>query len=200
MRIPCDIREQGVVLTNDETNFSSVLNYYTAENVYVSHVFEEKLKELLPRLSTTRVTPEFEKLVFRMGYAGKQFDLSDVSDGTLKAMLLTMLIFIPVNEGLSLLAIDKPEMNLHPVWQKIIGRWIQLSDNFKQCFISTHSPDFLDVFTDGFKQGMIGIYVFNDTESNIKKIIYSDIKNELDDWLLGDLYRNAEPLLGGWPW
>ncbi|MEZ3463817.1 MAG: ATP-binding protein [Lachnospiraceae bacterium] len=47
-----------------------------------------------------------------------------------------------------MLAIDEPEMNLHPAWQKVVGNWIQTADTFYQCFISTHSPDFLDVFTE----------------------------------------------------
>ena len=112
-----------------------------------------------------------------------------------------MLIQIPINEGLAMLAIDEPEMNIHPAWQQIIGRWIQQSDNFKQCFISTHSPDFLDVFTEGFKRGEVSVFVFDPREEClVKKLDYKKIKDDLEDWELGDLYRVNDPAIGGWPW
>ena len=103
------------------------------------------------------------------------------------------------NEERALLAIDEPETNLHPAWQKVVGNWIQTADTFKQCFVSTHSPDFLDVFTEEFKQGNVAVFVFRDKE-DIKKITYEDIADELGDWELGDLYRTNDPALGGWPW
>ena len=111
-----------------------------------------------------------------------------------------MLCTVPINDGFSLLAIDEPELNLHAAWQKCVARWIQVSNNFKQCFISTHSPDFLDKFTEGFRQGGIGVYVFGGEDKKVKKVMYSDVESELEGWQLGDLYRSGEPLLGGWPW
>ena len=161
----------------------------------------EKLKELMPTLELADVMAEFNKLRFKLQYEGQLFNLSDLSDGTVKALILTLLIQIPINEGLAMLAIDEPEMNIHPAWQQIIGRWIQQSDNFKQCFISTHSPDFLDVFTEGFKRGEVSVFVFDPREEClVKKLDYKKIKDDLEDWELGDLYRVNDPAIGGWPW
>ena len=116
-------------------------------------------------------------------------------------MLLALLIHVPVNNGFSMLAIDEPEMNIHPAWQQILGRWIQYSNNFEQCFISTHSPDFLDTFTEGFKRGDVSVFVFDPREEVlIRKLQYSELKEELQDWELGDLYRVNDPSVGGWPW
>lgn len=201
MRQPNDIKERGDLLLKDGSNFVNVFNYYKTEDIYFKNIFEQKLRKLIPTLDATDIAMEFNKFAFRMAYNGKQYDLSDMSDGTLKAMLLTMLIHLPVNNGFSLLAIDEPEMNLHPAWQKTIGKWIQLSNNFRQCFISTHSPDFLDEFTEGFKQGLVGVFVFDPSnEKLIKKLEYDKIKEDLDNWELGDLYRVNDPALGGWPW
>ena len=100
-----------------------------------------------------------------------------------------------------MLAIDEPEMNIHPAWQQIIGRWIQYSENFKQCFISTHSPDFLDTFTEGFKRGEVGVFVFDPREEEaVRQLKYAEMEEELQDWELGDLYRVNDPSIGGWPW
>jgi len=201
IREPQNIQNDGRVLEKDGSNFVNVLNYYKNQNMNNIIVYLEKLKELMPTLELADVMAEFNKLRFKLQYEGQLFNLSDLSDGTVKALILTLLIQIPINEGLAMLAIDEPEMNIHPAWQQIIGRWIQQSDNFKQCFISTHSPDFLDVFTEGFKRGEVSVFVFDPREEClVKKLDYKKIKDDLEDWELGDLYRVNDPAIGGWPW
>ena len=201
IREPQNIQNDGRVLEKDGSNFVNVLNYYKNQNMNNIISYLEKLKELMPTLELADVMAEFNKLRFKLQYEGQLFNLSDLSDGTVKALILTLLIQIPINEGLAMLAIDEPEMNIHPAWQQIIGRWIQQSDNFKQCFISTHSPDFLDVFTEGFKRGEVSVFVFDPREEClVKKLDYKKIKDDLEDWELGDLYRVNDPAIGGWPW
>lgn len=201
IREPQNVQNDGRVLDKDGANFVNVLNYYKIQNMANISVYLEKLKELMPTLELADVMVEFNKLIFKLQYEGQFFSLSDLSDGTIKALLLTLLIQVPINEGLAMLAIDEPEMNIHPAWQQIIGRWIQHSDNFKQCFISTHSPDFLDVFTEGFKRGDVGVFVFDPREARlVKKLDYNNMKDDLEEWELGDLYRVNDPLVGGWPW
>lgn len=201
IREPQGMQMDGKTLEKDGSNFVNVLNYYKNQDIHHILTYVEKLKELMPTLELADVMAEFNKLVFKLRYEGQQFHLNDLSDGTVKALILTLLIQIPVNDGLAMLAIDEPEMNIHPAWQQIIGRWIQQSENFKQCFISTHSPDFLDTFTEGFKRGDVSVFVFDPREEIVvRKLEYSDMIQELEDWELGDLYRANDPSIGGWPW
>lgn len=202
IRDPQGIETDGRVLEKDGSNFVNVLNYYKSKNLSNHSSYLEKLKELMPLLQAADVVAEYNKLIFKIQFDNQIFHLSDLSDGTLKALLLTLLIHIPVNDGLAMLAIDEPEMNIHPAWQQIIGRWIQNSNNFKQCFISTHSPDFLDTFTEGFKRGDVGIYIFDPRKENlVEKLQYDErISSDLEAWELGDLYRVNDPAIGGWPW
>lgn len=201
IRQPVDTKITGTRLLRDGSNFVNVFNHYKSKDIFFKVRFDERLKELMPFVTTTDISTEFEKFVFRIGYDNKQFDLSDLSDGTIKAMLLTLLLTLPVNDSYSLLALDEPEMNLHSGWQKAIGKWIITQQDNRQYFLSTHSPDFLDVFTDGFKNNQVGVFVFNNrAENQIKKISYAEIKEELGEWQLGDLYRTNDPAIGGWPW
>jgi predicted ATPase len=201
MREPAEIKNIDSVLNAEATNFVNVFARYKAQDLGWQKRFEEKMKDLIPNLETADSVNVYEKLIFRMMYGGKQYDLSDVSEGTLKGLILNMLINMPFEQKRSLLAIDEPETNLHPAWQKVVGNWIQNADTFQQCFISTHSPDFLDVFTEEFKQGKVAVFVFdNNSENLIKKVLYKDIVDELGEWELGDLYRTNDPALGGWPW
>ena len=201
IREPQSLQTDGRVLEKDGSNFVNVLNYNKSINMGNTIHYLEKLKELMPSLEIADVMVEFNKLVFKLQYEGQVFRIGDLSDGTIKAMLLTMLIQMPINQGLTMLAIDEPEMNIHPAWQQIIGRWIQQSRNYKQCFISTHSPDLLDSFTEGFKRGEVSVFVFDPREEYlVKKLKVSDMIEELDNWELGDLYRVNDASIGGWPW
>lgn len=199
MREPVNIKTLDDSLNRNASNFTNVFNRYKSEDILWKTLFEERLKELIPDLQVADTVNAYDKLIFKLVYNDEQYDLSDVSEGTLKGLILNMLINMPMSNSRTLLAIDEPETNLHPAWQKVVGNWIQTADTFNQCFISTHSPDFLDVFTEEFKREKVAVFVFgNDT--SIKKIQYRDIVDELGEWELGDLYRMNDPALGGWPW
>ncbi len=201
MRDPVNIKNVDLYLNNNATNFINVFNNYKAHDIRWKTTFEKYFKELIPNLQQVDTVSIYDKLLFKLIYDNKQYDLSDISEGTLKGLILNLLINMPMEQPCSLLAIDEPETNLHPAWQKVVGNWLQTSDNFNQCFISTHSPDFLDSFTEEFKHNHVAVFVFDTLkQDNIKKIVYSDIADELGDWELGDLYRTNDPALGGWPW
>lgn len=199
MREPVNIKTMDNSLNRNASNFSNIFNRYKSEDVLWKTKFEEKLKELIPDLQVADTVNAYDKLIFKLVYGNEQYDLSDVSEGTIKGLILNMLINMPMENPRTLLAIDEPETNLHPAWQKVVGNWIQTADTFRQCFISTHSPDFLDVFTEEFKREKVAVFVFG-TDETIKKIQYRDIVDELGEWELGDLYRTNDPALGGWPW
>ena len=131
---------------------------------------------------------------------GYSFPLSEVSDGTIHLLLLLLLLNLSDHSRISLLAIDEPEMNLHPAWQKQIANEILQCRSYKQCFISTHSPDLLDEFTKGFLEGDTAVFVFDPTsKQKIRRLGGSEIISDLNDWTLGDLYRIGDPIIGGWP-
>lgn len=201
MREPVSVKNVDLFLNNHATNFINVFNNYKSQNILWKSTFERYLRELIPDLQQADTVSIYDKLLFRLMYDDKQYDLSDISEGTLKGLILNLLINMPMETPCSLLAIDEPETNLHPAWQKVVGNWLQTSTNFNQCFISTHSPDFLDSFTEEFKADHVAVFVFDNTgQDSIRKITYQDIADELGDWELGDLYRTNDPALGGWPW
>ena len=172
--------------------FANALHWNSTNEKYV-----EKLKELIQNLDHVSTTVKENKVHVYVSIGGKQFSQSELSDGTLRAMLLTWLLY-GSEEQLKCLAIDDIEVGLHPAWQQVIGRWLQHSTRFEQCFISTHSPDLLDTFTEGFKRGNVKIFVLDNGAA--KQLDYNDLADDLVDWELGDLYRASDPSIGGWPW
>ena len=100
-----------------------------------------------------------------------------------------------------MLSIDEPELNMHPAWLKVIGSWFQRFTSADQLFVSTHSPELLDAFTEGFKSGDVALFVFGLGEKEMRRLDPAELEDFFKKgWELGDLYRVGEPKLGGWPW
>jgi predicted ATPase len=128
--------------------------------------------------------------------------IDEVSDGTMKLLYMAlMLIDNKFNEDkFGVLAIDEPETSLHPAWIAVFGNWILENDFSKQIFISTHSPELLDVFTDSFLNNQVSVIIMqpNGYIENLECEMVSD--PIINGFGLGDLYRSNSDFLGGWPW
>ncbi len=153
----------------------------------------------LRRVNTYDAGDEFVSVRLHIG-DGRPFKLSEMSDGTIKAMILALLVSTSVHT--KLLCIDEPELNLHPAWLHIMGKWFVDCRSADQLIVSTHSPEILDALTPAFREGKATLFIFNDkphggvhrVEPGKLDIFFSE------GWELGDLYRVGEPKLGGWPW
>ena len=160
------------------------------------------MKGVISDLKKIEVVEGLDKVGMKLYMCNSEYMLSEVSDGTIEALILALLTSLPLELSPTLLAIDEPEVNLHPAWQGVLAKWLQTSANFNQCFISTHSSDFLDAFTDGFINGLVNIFVYDPLgKMSFKAINRERINEELSKgWMLGDLYRVNDPSIGGWPW
>lgn len=189
-------------LTKDGSNFLSVYQYAKAVDSDFEERFLNKMQELIIDLKDIRIVEGLDKIGMKLFMCKSEYMLSEVSDGTIEALLLAILTSLPKEMAPTLLAIDEPEVNLHPAWQNILAKWLQTCGGFSQCFISTHSSDFLDAFTEGFKTGLVNIFVYDSAgKSTFKPLDRKRINIELEKgWLLGDLYRVNDPSMGGWPW
>lgn len=185
-------------LSLDGANFVNVLGNLDDEHNFLP-TYEERLREVLPTLKRIKIPLAGESYrLIDLDLGGQRFKMRELSDGTKKLMLLALLLHSPSRPRL--LAIDEPELNLHPAWLQVVGRWIQSAGD-TQLFVSTHSPDLLDSFTEGFVSGHVGIYVCDSQKApQVSRLSLDRVKTQLaEGWKLGDLYRIGEPLLGGWP-
>lgn len=185
-------------LSWDGANFVNVLGNLDDEHNFLP-TYEERLREVLPTLKRIKIPLAGESYrLIDLDFGGQRFKMRELSDGTKKLMLLALLLHSPSRPRL--LAIDEPELNLHPAWLQVVGRWIQSAGD-TQLFVSTHSPDLLDAFTEGFVSGHVGIYVCDSQKTpQVSRLSLDRVKTQLaEGWKLGDLYRIGEPLLGGWP-
>jgi len=186
-------------LDAEGSEFVNVLRYLDQKYDFLDE-YAERLRELMPELKRLKVidaSDTYKQLELHIG--GHKYKPREMSDGTLKALWLALLLFSP--ERGSVLSIDEPEMNFHPAWLKVIGRWLQRFTSAEQLFVSTHSPDLLDTFTEGFKSGEVELFVFGLGDKEMRRVEPAALESFFKDgWELGDLYRVGEPQLGGWPW
>lgn len=183
-----DEQADGSFLKKDGSNFVNVYDTAMQKDANFKNRFLLMLKTLVPECEDVEVRHVAGKMWMELKFRGNYFPLSEVSDGTVHLLLILLLLNLSETEGVSMLAIDEPEMNLHPAWQKMLANEIMRCNSFKQCFISTHSPDFLDEFTEGFLQGEVGVFVFDPFSTRpIRKLDRNELKEELAEWTLGDL-------------
>lgn len=192
----------GSFLMKDGSNFLNVYRRACKADPDFEDRFFYKMQNMISDLTKIEILEALDKIGMRVYMGRVGYMLSEVSDGTIEALVLALLTSMPTDTAPTLLAIDEPEINLHPAWQAVLAKWLQNSGNFKQCFISTHSSDFLDSFTEGFKEGLVNIFAWDKTAAGSFKAVDTDrVNGELKNgWLLGDLYRVNDPAIVGWPW
>lgn len=154
---PVAIDESTLFLKADGSNLVNVLDYLDAKHDFLDR-YTQILRELMPGLQKVKVISTDRKRALQLIIDDEQYKLYEMSDGTIKAMILALLLWTP--EKMSILALDEPELNMHPAWLKIIARWILRKQSANQVFISTHSPDLLDVFTESFIKEELALCVF----------------------------------------
>lgn len=195
-----DEQADGSYLKKDGSNFVNVFANTRDKDPQFEQRYLDVLKKLIGGCEEVCIREAGGKIWMELKIGGYYFSLSELSDGTIHLLLLLLMLNLPEYNGISMLAIDEPEMNLHPAWQKLLAGEILRCKSFKQCFISTHSPDFLDEFTEEFRSGDVGVFVF-DPSSRIplRRLDREELLPELEEWTLGDLYRIGDPMIGGWP-
>ncbi|MEP7337765.1 MAG: AAA family ATPase [Acidobacteriota bacterium] len=113
---------------------------------------------------------------------------ADLSDGTLRFLLLLAILATP--EPPSLIAIDEPETGLHPTMLPIIAEFAHEASLRTQVIFTTHSPQFLDAFTDTKPTTTVAKWENGETSLHVLD------GEELDYWVreysLGTLFRQGD--------
>lgn len=195
-----DEQADGSYLKKDGSNFVNVFGSAMEKDAEFKGRYLHVLQRMISDCEDICISGAGGKIWMELELKGCYFPLAELSDGTIHLLLLLLMLNLPEHNGISMLAIDEPEMNLHPAWQKLLANEIMYCQSFRQCFVSTHSPDFLDEFTEGFLSGDVGVFVFDSSSRTpIRKLDRQELASDLADWTLGDLYRIGDPVIGGWP-
>lgn len=191
MRQPSVARAETVV-DQDGQNLINVLHtLYTGSRDFKQEVdsamkaaFGEEYEELVfPPAADQRI-----QLRLRWKSLQREQSAADLSDGTLRFLFLLAVFANPTPP--SLLAIDEPELGLHPSMLPIVAEYARDAATRTQVVLTTHSPAFLTAF--GSNAPNITVVDWKDGKTSLRVRTGEDLSYWLKEYTLGELYRSGE--------
>lgn len=191
-----------IYLSASGDNLPLVLYNLNQKSINFEDSINEAMKSILPKTRRLRALPSGRLSLtvewYFEGIDDEAFYLNEMSDGTVRMLCWATILHSPLLP--SLIVIDEPELGLHVSWMPILAEWIKKAATKTQIIITTHSPDFLDHFTDCL-ENVLCFYPENKTHFSVKSLSKEMLQPKLEEgWQLGDLYRVGDPSIGGWPW
>ena len=137
-------------LAGDGGNLVTVLHTLYSETREFKELIDEGMKagfgNEYERLDFPPAAAQQIQLAVRWKSSGQPHAGADLSDGTLRFLFLLTVLSHP--EPAALIAIDEPETGLHPSMLPVIAEYAEAASHRTQVVITSHSPEFLDAFTD----------------------------------------------------
>jgi predicted ATPase len=132
--------------------------------------------------------PNRIQLYVRRKHGHREDSAADLSDGTLRFLLLLTILATP--DPPPLIAIDEPESGLHPSMLPIIAEFAADAATRTQVILSTHSPQMLDAFGENLPTATVFNWAGDHTE--LKTITGDELKKWVDDYSLGRFIFSGE--------
>jgi len=142
-------------------------------------------------LEPERYNRDTIKLKWKHKGTDDYFDANDLSDGTLRFILLTTLLLQPNLPTIILL--DEPELGLHPFALKLLASMFRKVSRKAQIIASTQSVTLADEFD--IEDLIVVDRVANHSE--FKRLNPKDYEQWLEEYSLGDIWQKN--LIGGVP-
>jgi predicted ATPase len=112
----------------------------------------------------------------------------DLSDGTLRFLLLLTVLASP--EPATLIAIDEPEVGLHPSMLPIVAEYAVEAAERTQVVMTSHSPVFLDAFS--HVPAEVLLLHWEDGQSRLFPLTPETLSRWLERYRLGELFTSGE--------
>ncbi|MDD5035162.1 MAG: AAA family ATPase [Methylococcaceae bacterium] len=176
----------------DGQNLISVLHtLYTSDRDFKSDInsamgaaFGDDFEELVfPPASDQRI-----QLRVRWKSLKREQSAADLSDGTLRFLFLLTVLASP--DPPPVIAIDEPETGLHPSMLPVIAEFAQDAATRSQIIFTTHSPQFLDAFTD--TRPTTTVAQWENGETALRTLPKEELEYWLNEYSLGTLFRSGE--------
>ena len=133
------------------------------------------------------------RLEWRHRDSDEHFDISTLSDGSLRFLALATLLLQPPRLRPSTILLDEPELGLHPYAIAMLCSLIRSVSVETQVVLATQSPYLVDQFQ---PEDVIVVDRVRG-ESRFRRLSAAELDTWLDDYSLGDLWLKNE--IGGRP-
>ncbi len=191
VRQPAITRPERRVSPDGENLISVMHTLYTGDR---------KFKKDINAAMKAAFGGDFEELVFtpaadqkvqlqvRWKSLKREQSAADLSDGTLRFLFLLTVLASPTPAPV--IAIDEPEVGLHPSMLPIVAEHAVDASLRSQVILTTHSPQFLDAFRDTLPTTTVTKWEEGETE--LKTLQGKDLDYWLKEYTLGSLFKSGE--------
>lgn len=163
-------------------------------------IVERAIQQIVPgvaRLDPDLVAPELgEASAVRLYFRDRddrRLDTHALSDGTLRAIALFAALTEPRPSRPTFIAIDEPELGLHPAALGVFAGLLRAASEHTQILVATQSPALLD----HFDPEEVIVAEHRDGESQFERLDPDALASWLEDYSLSELYDKN--VLGGRP-
>jgi len=189
--------EAGHSLYSDGGNLAAMLYKYQRTKRPVYDRIVAAVRKIMPTFDdfvlVPRDNPRYIILDWRQQGSEYLFGPHQLSDGTLRAMVLITLFLQPEDDLPAVIVLDEPELGLHPHAIEIITGLIRAASLKTQVILATQSTTFLD----HFEPEEIIVTDFDDGRSIFRRLDSEELKDWLEDYSVGELWEKN--VLGGGP-
>ena len=144
-------------------------------------------------LEPDRLNPDQIRLRWKHVGSDDFFDVSALSDGTLRFIALATLFLQPTEYRAPIVIVDEPELGLHPHAISVLAALIQQASVETKVVAATQSS----LLVDGFQPDEVLVAERVDGATELRRLESSRLAIWLEDYSLGQLWEKN--LLGGRP-
>ncbi|HEY7390938.1 MAG TPA: AAA family ATPase [Bryobacteraceae bacterium] len=188
--IPASVR--GDALEDGGENLGLVLNELDFFGVH------DRIREYLRRFCERfedikiRVAEGMARAYLREAGLSEMLSAVRMSDGTLKFLALLTVLFHPTPPPL--LCLEEPEVGLHPDALQLVAEALLEASQTTQLIVTTHSEALVDALSERPETVLVCERDF-DNGTQMKRLSKEDLREWLEDYSLGQLWRKGE--IGG---
>lgn len=192
----CHVKNDAQTLYEHGENLAPILYRIQQENPQVYRRIVQVIQSVAPYFSDFYFNPspaDTMRLLWLDKYNTMIYGPNDFSDGTIRFIALVVLFMQPWLP--KVIIIDEPELGLHPIAiQKLAGLIKIAAQRGSQIIIATQSAELISNFD---PEDVVTVNQLNG-QTTMERLKSEDLENWLDDYTLGDLWKQ-NILKGGQP-
>ena len=186
------ITQPSTTVHSDASNLAAVLHtHYTTDRDFKQRIDEgmraafgdEFVEIVFQPASAQRIQLAVQWRSSNQPHAGLE-----LSDGTLRFLFLLTVLASP--EPAPLIAIDEPEVGLHPSMFPIVAEFAAAAAQRTQIVLSSHSPEFLDAFTEHAPH--VTVCHWEDGRTHLFSLVPEKLEKWLTEYRLGHLFTSGD--------
>jgi predicted ATPase len=197
-RKPCYV-EANRFLFPDAGNLAAMLYLFREQNPTAYRRISATVRQMVPDFDGFVLEPSRlneTQILLNWTHKGRTYEFGphQLSDGSLRFIALATLLLQPEDKLPLLIALDEPELGLHPAALEVLAGMAKAASGHSQLVFATQSSTFLD----HFEPGDVIVVDGNVGTSKFQRLDIDKLQVWLDEYTLGEVWQKN--VVGGGPY